>query len=128
MEAEEKRKLLSKIRRLLESEAVLVEGKKDVSALADAGFTVPRSIAVQGTKPERIAGKSELNGTRVLLLFDFDEEGKRKAAEYGEILESLGIPVDRPGRKAFRALFRVRTVEDLPSALAQLKKEVDEHG
>jgi 5S rRNA maturation endonuclease (ribonuclease M5) len=123
METQEKRKLLSKIRLMLEKEAVLVEGKKDVSALATAGFTVPRIIAVQGTKPERIVGKLELDGTGVLLLFDFDDEGKRKEAAYEAILASYGIPVDRPGRKAFRALFRVRTVEDLPHAMAELRKE-----
>ncbi len=125
MEAREKRRLLSKIRRLLETEAVIVEGKKDVSALARAGFSAPRITAVAGAKPERIAGKiqKELDGRRVLLLFDFDGEGKRKEAEFEAIFASNGVPVNRPGRKAFRALFRLRTVEDLPAAMARLEKE-----
>ncbi len=119
---EQKRRLLRKMREKLEEEKVFVEGKKDAKAVEKA-FGV-KAMAVEGNHSYRFAEKhaSAVNGNTVLLLFDFDEEGKRKTREYEEALRARGARIDGQGRKAFRALFRLATLEELPAALADLEK------
>lgn len=130
MNALKKRKLLKKILQKLEEEVALVEGKKDVEALAQAGVSTGKAIAVQGNKPERVvnAVKHSVKREPAVLLFDFDEEGKRKTLEYERELSAAGVRVDRQARKAFRALFRLRTIEELPRALHEVCEELKLNG
>ncbi len=122
---QEKRKLLAKLREKLSSETVFVEGAKDVKAIEKAGFGAG-AIAVNSRRPQRVVEKSigQVDGKEVLLLFDFDEEGRRKTMEFEGLVRSAGGRVDAAGRKAFRALFRLRTIEELPTALIELEKEI----
>ena len=127
MQQGEKRKLLEKMLGRISEQLVLVEGKNDARALELAGIKPACVIAVQSRRAASIASlaaESGFAGVPVLLLFDFDPEGKRKAAEYEEILAASGFAVDRQGRKAFRALFRLRTLEELPHAMQEVEKEI----
>ena len=125
MQAREKRKLLEKTLKKMLDQIVLVEGKNDERALDEAVVQAGGVVAVQSRKPERIANILEdgFAGRQALLLFDFDDEGRRKTAEFEEILVGRGLQVDRQGRKAFRALFRLRTLEELPGAMQEVEEE-----
>ncbi len=124
MENREKKKLLKKIVMKMEGERGLVEGKKDIGAISGAGISA-RVMAVSNRKPDSFAELISGGATGpVLLLFDFDVEGRRKAAEYETALIGRGVPVDRQGRKAFRTLFRLRTIEELPHAMLEVELEI----
>ncbi len=125
MDAESKRKLLGKTIASLEQSVVVVEGKRDQLALQKAGIQC-LSVAVAGRKLEETIKKigALALGKRVVLLTDFDEEGKRKEKELREALLHQGVKADIATRRNFRHLFRLSTVEQLPFALERLEKEV----
>lgn len=130
MDAESKQKLLRKTIAALEEGVVVVEGKRDQEALQKAGVQA-LTVAVRGEKLENIVRKigwKALAGKQVILLVDFDQEGRRKEAELREALLNAGVKVDRGSRANFRRLFRVSTIEQLPAALEKLGEEIANNG
>ena len=117
--------MLETVLRKLGESLVLVEGKRDVLALAQLGV---QAIACHARKPERVVNGLVGKEGQVVLLFDFDQEGERKEKEYRELLYAAGIEVDLTLRKAFKAIFGVRTIESAPTALERILKEINKEG
>ncbi|MEK6924055.1 MAG: toprim domain-containing protein [Candidatus Micrarchaeota archaeon] len=118
-------KRIGKLLAELNSRVVLVEGKRDEQALASVG--VATQVVKFSGKPGKIAetAAEAAAGRRVVLLYDFDDEGERKAAEMLELLQPIAA-VDRQLRKRFKQLFGCRTVEQLPHAIERLRKDINE--
>ncbi|MBI3588045.1 hypothetical protein HY995_04805 [Candidatus Micrarchaeota archaeon] len=101
---------------------VLVEGRRDEEALARLEIG---AVACSSRKPSSIAG-GVAAGKKVVLLFDFDAEGERKNEQFARALqEEHGLEVDRNARRAFKALFGVKTIEEAPWAHQRLIEEIE---
>jgi 5S rRNA maturation endonuclease (ribonuclease M5) len=76
---------------------ILVEGKKDVSAMKDSGFEKVYAIHQTGTslreRIEEISSNIERK-ERVCILTDLDKKGKQLYMIIKPILQELGIKVD----------------------------------
>jgi len=107
-------KILARLNRAV----ILVEGKKDEAALRKVGVTAP--ILRYGSGPQELAHRASQATRKPLLLFDFDNEGKRKAAEMEALLYGENAAPDRLLRRAFKHVFGVRTIEQLPFALERI--------
>ncbi|MFH1290536.1 MAG: toprim domain-containing protein [Nanoarchaeota archaeon] len=78
---------------------ILVEGKKDVAALKNAGFDKVYAIHVTGVglreRIEQIAeGIKDRKRTKVCILTDLDKQGKKLYMLIKPILIELGVKVD----------------------------------
>ncbi len=118
MNVEEKAELLSRTINELAGRTAVVEGRRDAEALKEAGVRA-RAVIAAG-KPERIVEKA---GPRVVLLFDFDEEGERKAKVFFELFRAAGAEVDLLSRKRFRQALGIRTFEELPAKIRELEEK-----
>ena len=91
---------------------VVVEGRRDREAISSLGFE--RIITIDGKPifkiPDLIRPKE-----RVLILTDFDKEGKRKAKKLKFLLTKKGVEVEEQLRKLFSKNFRIRKIEELNS-------------
>jgi len=139
-----KLKLLRRIFKQLDESIVVVEGKRDAKALREAGVRKALILLASGSA-EKVANRianltTNLSAnnvakknvakkaartvrTRVVLLTDFDVEGKRRCAELEEALLAEGISANASLRHAFKRLFRVNHVEQLGFALERLLEE-----
>ncbi len=113
---------------------LVVEGKRDARALREAGIEKARVVQALGSA-ENVASrvvkalsrtKGNCVGNCVVLLTDFDVEGKRRCAELEEALLAEGISVNASLRRDFKRLFRVNRVEHLGFALERLLEETSE--
>lgn len=108
----------------LPNRLVVLEGPKDALALEQvtAGAT---TVLCGGLRLPVVAEKAakQADGMPVLILTDFDTEGRRKAGELETLLAAQPVAVDRQLRKRFRAAFGVRTVEELPGALQRAMEQ-----
>ncbi len=116
---------LDKFLRSLEQKIVLVEGKHDVNAFHSLGLH-PRFLKAVG-KPEKVMRKalelSEKKPKSVVLLFDYDDEGKRKNEEFERLFncEGFGSVLDRAPRKRLQAFLGLKTVEELKAKYEEYK-------
>lgn len=126
-----KQALLDKLFDALEKSVVVVEGKNDAEALAEAGVQCA-CVLMAGLKPEKVVEKIIGQGNekivaqqreQIVLLTDFDDEGERKEKELKRALAEAGLKADDGLRRKFRRLFGINTVEQLPFALRRLEKE-----
>ena len=89
---------------------IIVEGKRDAGALCLLGFT--NIVEIHG-----IYETSErLRENEVLILTDFDREGREIAKKLNLVLQSLGYKVDRETRRKIGFLFakiHIRKIEEL---------------
>lgn len=125
---ERKRKFLKKTMQALDESLVIVEGKRDERALREISV---RAKIIQATgAAERVLNKvlaeCRKTNSRVVLLFDFDEEGTRKTRFFEEAFLSEGIRVDSLLRKRVTQLFHIHTIEDLPFQYRKLLEELEE--
>ncbi|MDP2717818.1 MAG: hypothetical protein Q8P02_03685 [Candidatus Micrarchaeota archaeon] len=120
MKAEAIGSVLDKTLGALSGKIVLVEGKNDAAALARLG--VRADIRLAHGKPLRFVERHlfALKQKGVVLLFDFDAEGRRKNAVFSELLLAYGAKPLAAVRKRFERVFGVRTIEDLPARMDEL--------
>jgi 5S rRNA maturation endonuclease (ribonuclease M5) len=91
-----------------EGAAVLVEGRRDASALAELGYNGPiYTIAILTSNP---ASREKLRKvSKMVILTDLDSEGRRLASRYLRFLSQEGIPASLAQRrrlsKATRGVF-----------------------
>ncbi len=126
MNGTHKQKLLQRTLHALAECTLLVEGKHDVKALNEVvpGATcITANGSVERTITTVVASSK---GSPVVLLFDFDEEGKRKAALFEERLSSEPVRINRHLRHTVRMLFGIRSIEELPTAHARVLQEIAE--
>lgn len=97
---------------------IIVEGKKDVSALEYAGVPSHELKDSADVEIERLANEGV---ERVLVLTDRDRTGRKLASQILHACERVGIDVDRQLRTHFFAITKLRTVEGFDTLL-------DRHG
>ena len=94
---------------------VIVEGKKDKKVLCLLGF---KKIFTLNKGIYEVTEK--LKEKQVLILTDFDPEGKRIAGKLNQILQSLDYKIDRETRRKIGFMFtrlKIRKVEELRGVL-----------
>ncbi|NUN11567.1 toprim domain-containing protein [Candidatus Micrarchaeota archaeon] len=107
MNSVKKLDLLEKTLSKLAGKTILVEGKKDKLALEKL---VDAKIETAVGKPFQVINK--LSSKKVVLLFDFDEEGKRKTSFFKQFLEENGFSVDTSIALRLRSCLGFLYVED----------------
>jgi 5S rRNA maturation endonuclease (ribonuclease M5) len=120
---------LGKLLGVLGGSVILVEGKRDVNALKELGVKAS-FVTANGTSEsivKRVSGL--LSGKeKVFLLFDFDEEGKRKESFFKTLLEEQGIRTDSVFARKLRGVLRFNNVEESASRFWSLKQKGELHG
>jgi 5S rRNA maturation endonuclease (ribonuclease M5) len=129
---EEKQEKIQKILDALVEESnkgtlVVVEGKKDVSALRSLGLTGPiLSVKTGGQSFIEAAQEIEQRSVKeVILLLDFDRRGKQGTLQLKQDLERAKIKPNLKFWQAFAALFgrENQCVEGIPACLENLQKQ-----
>ncbi len=105
---------------------ILVEGPRDAEALRILGSSVKVEVSsrVGQTEPDVANGLAEKTRS-VLVLTDFDEEGRKQAARLSELLEAEGVRVRRELRRKMGRLMGilgVKTVESLDDAAEEVSE------
>lgn len=103
--------LLDKIK----DERVIVEGKRDKNALCLLGFN-----KIQEINKGIYETAEKIKENRVIILTDFDSEGREIAKKLNLILQSLGHSVDKETRRKLGLLFtrlKIRKIEELRGVL-----------
>lgn len=128
---ERQREALEDIKSILRGEdgeigIILVEGPRDAEALRILGSSVKVEVSsrVGQTEPDVANGLAEKTRS-VLVLTDFDEEGRKQAARLSELLEAEGVRVRRELRRKMGRLMGilgVKTVESLDDAAEEVSK------
>jgi 5S rRNA maturation endonuclease (ribonuclease M5) len=102
---------LFKILYEIKEKQVIVEGKRDKLALCLLGF---KNIIELNTGIYETTAK--LKEKTVIILTDYDDEGKEIAKKFNLILPPLGYKVDRNTRRKLGFLFtqlKIRKIEEL---------------
>jgi len=92
-----------------EGAAVLVEGKRDATAMKELGYTGPIFTVSILTSSAAVRVKLRKNVTKMIILTDLDTEGRRLAARYVKFLSHEGVQASLAQRrrlsKASRGVF-----------------------
>ncbi len=125
LRAASRRKLLEGTLQRLGERIAVVEGQKDLAALAIASPGT-RCVPCSGRKLDVVArlAAEKAGGLPVVILTDYDSEGERKAAALEELLLAQPVKLDRGLRLRVKAVFGARTIEELPSSLERVKEEI----
>ncbi len=123
LDVEELKKILTEAR----NELVLVEGKHDREALEY--FGVYDVLEISGKSVEEVVDSLvEMKVKQILILTDFDSEGKKLAGMVKKLAQANGIKVDESLRKRIgKVLGDLKRIEELKPYFKKLK-EVDAHG
>ena len=96
---------------------VLVEGHRDVEAIKNLNASMPVEVSSHTGKTEHdIAVDLSRKARDILVLTDFDEEGRSKAKRLSQLLETEGVHVQRDLRWKIGKLMGVlgmNTIESL---------------
>lgn len=104
---------LFKILEQVKDKDVIVEGKRDKEVLCSLGF---KKILTINKGLYETAEKIKEN--EVLILTDFDKEGREIAKKLNLFLQSLGYKVDKENRRKIGLMFtrlRIKKIEELKS-------------
>jgi len=91
---------------------VIVEGKRDKKAVSNLGFK--RIITIDGKPIFKILDLLKPKD-HVLILTDFDREGKKKAKKLRSLLARRRIKIEEQLRRDFSRFFRIKKIEELNS-------------
>lgn len=98
-------------------DAIIVEGSRDREALRRLGFDgVIEMHSMKGFSEEELVGEIQSKYKSVLLLTDFDEEGRQLNKKLTRVLERSGVRVDLGLRRMIgriMATLGVYSIEDL---------------
>ncbi|MFH1106832.1 MAG: hypothetical protein V1787_02965 [Candidatus Micrarchaeota archaeon] len=119
-------KAAAKLWRALSDAVVLVEGKNDERALREVGITAATVRAAGRTEKilEKATAIAAAGNKKIVLLFDYDAEGRRKMTFFEEAFFNAGGRASVVEWRRLRELFGLRTVEDLPTAYWELMDEI----
>ena len=87
----------------------LVEGKRDAEALKKIGLD--EIIIIDGKKLEDVVEEVKNRANEVVILTDFDDEGRKKASKLIKLLVKNKIKVNRRLRREFRKLGIIKIEE-----------------
>lgn len=90
----------------------IVEGKRDKEAVKDFGF---KRVVVIGSKS--LHSLSFKKGTRIVILTDFDREGKRKARKLRKLMKENEIFIEEEIRREFARIFKVKKIEEIKAKI-----------
>ncbi len=104
---------------------ILVEGKKDLHALRRLGIK-GEIFCVKASRNILIDSLDRIQNEELIVLVDFDRDGKRLVSRITTYLELQGVKVNLGFWKELSSLVRrnVKDIEGLPSYLEKLKKHV----
>jgi 5S rRNA maturation endonuclease (ribonuclease M5) len=112
---EEIEEIIEKIKEEIEEQKIIiiVEGKKDKAALEQFGIT--QIIILNGkdiwNRLEAVA--QEHRGKEVLILSDFDNEGKKLYGKISKDLERLGMKINKRYREFFQKRTKLSHIEGI---------------
>jgi len=119
-----KLRIFDKLKAKLAGMIILVEGKRDVKALIQAGIGNPSSIiAINSQKMEKIA--SRLVGRDVAVLTDYDRTGEIKARVAQEELLSQGARPDMECRKTLRHVLGLYRIEEINTSIRDFEEKLE---
>lgn len=90
---------------------IIVEGKNDKLVLEN--FDVRNVYDISGKNLEELSEEIVEKTEEVLILTDFDEEGRRKASFLNRFFETRNIRVNKSLRKRIKFLVNITKIEDL---------------
>ena len=112
----------------LHGRVIVVEGKRDVAALEELGVKA-RFVQAHGNNGKLVEKISiAAQGGTVVLLFDFDAEGKRKEAFFKTLLEENGVRTDSLLARKLRAALLFNSVEEAASKFEKLEEKGELNG
>ncbi len=97
----------------------VVEGKKDKEALNKLGI---KQVETINTKPLREITRKE-EKEEVILLTDFDREGKSKSSQLIRLYKAEGIKTDLNYKKQLGRLHGISEIEEIPTKYKELKNK-----
>ena len=104
---------------------ILVEGPRDLEALRNLGYGGRTETLSQiGVQSNDLVNAFAENSSNVLILTDFDEEGRILERRLTEMFEKAGVKVEKGIRRRFGRLMgalRVYEVEDIDNAEKRLE-------
>ena len=104
---------------------ILVEGPRDLAALRSLGYGGrTETLSQVGVQSNDLVNAFAENSLNVLILTDFDEEGRVLERRLTEMFEKAGVKVEKGIRRRFGRLMgalRVYEVEDLENAEKRLE-------
>jgi 5S rRNA maturation endonuclease (ribonuclease M5) len=106
---------LLKIIEEIKDKTIIVEGKRDKRILCSLG--IKNIVTIRKGLYETVEG---LKADEVVILTDFDSEGRRIAKKLNKLLQSLGYKVDRVSRRKMGLLLtrlRIKKIEELKGCL-----------
>jgi len=103
---------------------IIVEGKKDLSALRRLGIK-GKILCIKNSRKVFVDFLDGVQSGEVILFVDFDDSGLTLAKGITRYLEEKGVKVDSTLWRKARSLVRkdVKDVEGVPSYLEKLKKQ-----
>lgn len=116
---EELKEILKKLE--LNNYCVIVEGEKDEKALQQ--LNIKNVFKIAGSSLEAFVEHLPKD-KKIIILTDFDKEGKELAKKLGKILSLYGYEVDEQKRKEFKAIFKITKIEELINLKQTYKKKV----
>lgn len=104
---------------------ILVEGPRDLKALRNLGYSGrTETLSQVGVQSNDLVNAFAENSSNVLILTDFDEEGRVLERRLTEMFEKAGVKVEKGIRRRFGRLMgalRVYEVEDIDNAEKRLE-------
>lgn len=108
---EKRKEIINKIVEFSQKNLVVVEGKKDSEALKKFGI---KSEFINGNIYLFAEKKSEIfSKTKILILTDFDFEGKKLRMKLKRAFSKFGIEEQEYLRNEFRKVFKISHIEGL---------------
>ena len=102
---------------------IIVEGKNDKRPLSKLGFN--NIYTISGQPLFYVADKISSQHKSVVILTDFDREGKKKAELLTKFFNSLGTKTLADIRRKFHRLFRVVKIEEMNALVETLESNSD---
>lgn len=101
---------LEKVKKI--EKPIIVEGKRDKDVLEKFGFK--KVLDISGKSLAEVVERIGEEGyEEVVILTDFDEEGRKKFKKLKKFFQSKGIRVDGKLREKIKFLFKVGKIEEL---------------
>jgi 5S rRNA maturation endonuclease (ribonuclease M5) len=91
---------------------IIVEGKRDEKALKNLGFQ--KIVKISGKPLEKVLEEVK-DYKSVVILTDFDEEGRKIFSRLNKLLSSHKIKVNSFLRKKIKSIFKIKKIEEINS-------------
>ena len=109
-----------KLRKIIEEEKIsaIVEGKRDKKSLEF--FNFEKIFTINGKS--LIDFVEEIDRKKIVILTDFDREGRNKAREIFRLLKMKNFQIENGLRLKFRKIFGIEKIEELENLIKKIMK------